>query len=371
MQQTENLVNRNLVLRDNMSMSDSTASPLELERDGLQETLNEMLAIGMETASGGRSRADRRKAVAAGITKLLKKTIKRYVWRTEKFCAKEHHIARVVNKVWHNLPDQIKNSNVIEEREWKIRHHDKVASLLNAVRVDVVSDLRKEALKYMGKNRGAIPSVEAIQNCATRKNSLEDNPQAKAQRDVFVWYIDKLLPKACGNRYEWPAAKRPWHRVSEYHYDGVPNKKHVTAGTEAFIVVCWENYLKVWQKQYEHTQTSEGENLPKPRKKGAKDYSPEEQEYLAKWTSSDAGSTVFGGWHKDAKDYFIKWAKEVREARAHERCAPVEERGMLDLRAKMGITGAATEAEYLRSKKRRSTQTARSQEEDIEFYEEV
>ena len=170
-------------------MSDSTASPLEQERDGLQETLNEMLAIGMETESGGRSRADRKKAVAAGITKLLKKTIKRYVWRTEKFCAKEQHIARVVNKVWNNLPDQIKGSNVIDETEWKIRHHDKVASLLNAVRVDVVSDLRKEALKYMGKNRGAIPSVEDIQNCATRKISLEDNPEAKAQRDIFVWYI--------------------------------------------------------------------------------------------------------------------------------------------------------------------------------------
>ena len=93
-------------------------------------------------------------------------------------------------------------------------------------------------------------------------------------------------------------------------------------------------------------------------------------EYLAKWTSSDRGSTVFGGWHKAAKDYFIEWAEYVRDARAHERCAPVEERGMLDLRAKMGIT-AGTEEEYLRSKKRKSTQTARSQEEDIEFFEEV
>ena len=170
--------------------------------------------------------------------------------------------------------------------------------------------------------------------------------------------------------YEWPTAKRPWHRVSEYHYDGDETKKHVTAGTKAFIVVCWENYLKVWQKQYEHRQTSEGENLPKPRKKGANDYSEEDLEYLAKWTSSDRGSTVFGGWHKEAKDYFIEWAEYVRDARAHERCAPVEERGMLDLRAKMGIT-AGTEEEYLRSKKRKSTQTARSQEEDIEFFEEV
>ena len=59
LQQTENLANRNLVLRDNMSIhSDSTASPLELERDGLQETLNEMLAIGMDTVSGGRTVAE-------------------------------------------------------------------------------------------------------------------------------------------------------------------------------------------------------------------------------------------------------------------------------------------------------------------------
>ena len=155
----------------------------------------------------------------------------------------------------------------------------------------------------------------------------------------------------------------------EYHYDGDETKKHVTAGTEAFVVTAWENYLSVWEKQYEHQQTSEGENLPKPRKKGANDYSEEDLEYLAKWTSSDRGSTVFGGWHKAAKDYFIEWAEYGRDARAHERCAPVEERGMLDLRAKMGITG--TEEEYLRSKKRKSTQTARSQEEDIEFFEEV
>ena len=122
----------------------------------------------------------------------------------------------------------------------------------------------------------------------------------------------------------------------------------------------------MWQKQYEHQQTSEGENLPKPRKKGANDYSEEDLEYLAKWTSSDRGSTVYGGWHYDAKDYFITWAKNVRDARAHERCTPVEERGMLDLQAKMGIT-AATEEEYLRGKKRKSTQTACSQEPDLEF----
>ena len=170
--------------------------------------------------------------------------------------------------------------------------------------------------------------------------------------------------------YEWPTAKRPWHRVSEYHYDGDETKKHVTAGTKAFIVVCWENYLKVWQKQYEHTQTSEGENLPKPRKKGANDYSAEDLEYLAKWTSSDRGSTVYGGWHKNAKEYYITWAKNVRDARAVARCLTVEERGMMDLRAKLGIT-ADTEEEYLRTKRRKSTQTARSQEEDIEFFEEV
>ena len=93
------------------------------------------------------------------------------------------------------------------------------------------------------------------------------------------------------------------------------------------------------------------------------------QKQRLKWTSSDAGSTVYGGWAHAAKDYFIEWAEYGRDARAHERCAPVEERGMLDLRAKMGITG--TEEEYLRSKKRKSTQTARSQEEDIEFFEEV
>ena len=43
---------------------------------------------------------------------------------------------------------------------------------------------------------------------------------------------------------------------------------------------------------------------------------------------------------------------------------------MMDLRAKLGIT-ADTEEEYLRTKRRKSTQTARSQEEDIEFFEEV
>ena len=91
---------------------------------------------------------------------------------------------------------------------------------------------------------------------------------------------------------------------------------------------------------------------------------------MSKWTSSDEASTIWGGWAEDSVLLFKTLCTEVRNARAGGNCQTVENVGMVDLRQRSNIT-VATEEEYMRSKKRRSTDTLRSRRESIEFDEEI
>ena len=98
--------------------------------------------------------------------------------------------------------------------------------------------------------------------------------------------------------------------------------------------------------------------------------SENDKKFTAKWTSSDEASTIFGGWSSVAKKKFNQLFQEITAARATDECSSVEQRGMEDLRQLMGIT-VTTEAEWKRTKKRKSTETLLSQVESIEFVEEV
>ena len=98
--------------------------------------------------------------------------------------------------------------------------------------------------------------------------------------------------------------------------------------------------------------------------------SPEERKYIAKWTSSDQGSTIMGGWDTAGKKKFHSLCDTIRTARNGIECPAVVYTNMQAIRTALGIT-VTTEEEWIRTKKRKSNVTALSEVEGIDFYEEV
>ena len=215
----------------------------------------------------------------------------------------------------------------------------------------------------MSKNRGRYPSVDDIKKCAERKIATE------ADRELYVWYINSLLPAACGNKYEWPESKRPFEYPSTFHLQNKPNSQHIPCSTEAYIVAAWSNYIAVWKNQYDWLQQHEGEEskMPKPRIKKGKKPTDQEKQFLAKWTSSDDSSTnKWGGWRREGIIYFHQVQLAIAKARKTDECKEVERQGMEDLRLKLNIT-VTTEDEYLKTKRRKSTQRVEDQMEEVKF----
>ena len=64
--------------------------------------------------------------------------------------------------------------------------------------------------------------------------------------------------------------------------------------------------------------------------------------------------------------YFHTVQLAIAKARKTDECKEVERQGMEDLRLKLNIT-VTTEAEYLKTKKRKSTQRVEDQMEEVKF----
>ena len=342
---------------------DDSRESLEEDNENLRAQVHSFLFCDLETENGGSTKAQKVKAAHKATKLLIVKLIKKFIWRTTKFITNETQLTRLVDNVWECMPDLVKAEEGYEER-FKTAFRTTTASLLNQCRTDVNSQLRKVAWEYMQLNEGKIPSTKDIEKCTTR---VINN---KTERDLFVWYIYRLLPAACGNKHEWPEAKRYWYCPSLYHYPENPAKLHIPVSTEAYILTAWENYSSVWKAQFDYKQENITDKVPKPRKKKNKKLTPDEEQYVGKWTSSDQGSTIYGGWANEGRQYFFDKYKEIQTARGSPVFNAVESRGCADLRHKMSIT-VRTEEEWLRSKKRKSTESAISKVDSIDFVEEV
>ena len=347
---------------DNESLLDNTQETDAEVANRLRDELS-MYHLASLNTTQGTTKAKIAKAACTATAKLVKKLIKLHVWRTVKFITNDQQLDSCINKIWEHMPSSQRNQATYEAK-FKAQYPTLAASLLNQVRTDIVGAMKKSVHNYMLAHNGNMPSVDDIKKCAFRQiNNREE-------RELYVWYINDLLPKACGNKYQWPETKRYFERPSKYHFEGNPQKLMIPPSTEAFLVLAYDNNAEKWRNQWNFLQENRGRKCPKPRKKKDRDFSEEDEAFVSKWTSSDEASTIWGGWAEDSVLLFKTLCTEVRNARAGGNCQTVENVGMVDLRQRSNIT-VATEEEYMRSKKRRSTDTLRSRRQSVEFDEEI
>jgi hypothetical protein len=278
--------------------------------------------------------------------------------------------------------------------EWITTRANVCGSAYNYTRTYISGQLKKSVYEYARANGGCFPSLLKIQSIADRTIKLflsddeEVDPVAKAQVqeniDHFKWYWDVLLGRCC------PSGTKFWESNTKYYTLISDKKSPITPQMEAFIVVNFLNNYQYWHLRYnlelihpkipiqkkpkmyvvpplKEGETNKGWSMATViRKKGNKAEKViyyHTDEWDTKYSKSDAGSSVSGGWTKEGKLLFINWVERVREARNRRGTRAMEDLIWTALRTDYSIQADNPEVENLVT--RRSV--ARESEADIDW----
>jgi hypothetical protein len=300
---------------------------------------------------------------------------------------------KVMQKIYLSL-DPPPSPESKDMNEWITTRANVCGSAYNYTRTYISGQLKKSVYEYARANGGCFPSLLKIQSIADRTIKLflsddeEVDPVAKAQVqeniDHFKWYWDVLLGRCC------PSGTKFWESNTKYYTLISDKKSPITPQMEAFIVVNFLNNYQYWHLRYnlelihpkipiqkkpkmyvvpplKEGETNKGWSMATViRKKGNKAEKViyyQTDEWDTKYSKSDAGSSVSGGWTKEGKLLFINWVERVREARNRRGTRAMEDLIWTALRTDYSIQADNPEVENLVT--RRSV--ARESEADIDW----
>ena len=153
----------------------------------------------------------------------------------------------------------------------------------------------------MDDHDGDLCTVDEL--LAVRDAKTED------QWELFTWYHDELVAVAAGK--EWWDADRRHYKILQCteEIDGKPNKNPVTAGTEAFIVLCFESNMEKWTFMHSYAKKNKGAKWPSTK---------EEPKMKAIYTEPTSGKKKHGGWSIDGLKRFEELRTEISKKRKEE-----------------------------------------------------
>lgn len=362
---------QNSLDEDNMSAS-SNEEQLARENEEMRTIIDGLVTLDDSLIVDGAPRSgDKKKAGNEMVRKSCAKIIKKHLWPNTKFVTSEKQLTVLADKVWNKLPKNYWGYTLEGKPAFMRLYRPYFGTVVNAQRTTVHSSLKEKAWKYMDENfdvnkttnkkTAVLPTLQQITRCSVRDIDSD-------LHEIFDWYVDVLLPCVVGNQYDFGKSKRLFVNCSEVTLPR-SDKKVITPSTEAFLVVCWDNYRKKWMNHWLFRQDNPTDPLPNPRHKNGVFPNPTvDGLYATRWTNTDNGSTVLGGWHHNGKVAYKTALDNIKTARGAAVRFRNEERAVCErLREKYGVT-ALTEEEY-NSKKRKSEPTA-SKVVEIDFGEE-
>ena len=299
------------------------------------------------------------------MERLIKNTIRNVLWRTVKF------LTHTTQKM--EISERVRSMLELEEHEgdspaavaarenWLRVYSCVVTSEINKCRSYVIGRIRDAVGDYRDAHDGKFYSVKELRKCSIRKiNTVEEE-------EMFVFYIDKLLPRATGNTDHWGLTKRCFETPSMCAFPEDPEKLFVPPSTEGFLMVVLEGYWLVWEKQWNYKKLhGKKAELPCPRGTKEKPLTDDDKLWLSKYTNMDAGQREFGGWKTTGINRFVEYTGNCKKSRAVAKAATVEAKALPVVRANNKIT-VATLAEYT-DKKRKSPTTVAEEMEAIVTY---
>ena len=166
--------------------------------------------------------------------------------------------------------------------------------------------------------------------------------------DNYIFYVNTALPRVAGKDFWGPRKCHHETISSAMHTDGLPC---ITVGTEAFLVLCWENCHKKWLYLYKCDESGE-----EPDQKC--------QDMATPFTDAKSGQQPFGGWNKAGRKRYAELCKMITEARGQPYCAPTEAAVLHSLRRSYVFDN---DGALKRPKKKQKKQEDSDEEEELEF----
>lgn len=172
---------------------------------------------------------------------------------------------------------------------------------------------------YNGTNEYTqLPTVEDMHKVVLRQLDVTDMQTPEENKTatdymhfLFEWYVRTYLP--CFALKEFFGEKHhAMGTVSSLCMDGNDEKKRITASTEAFALVAYENCRQRWENLYDWSVQDGNQGKPLPRYYANKQ---ETHPFKAKYSDSAMGKSEFGGWSKNGLRRYFTLAAEIQKNR--------------------------------------------------------
>ncbi len=278
-------------------------------------------------------------------------TTKDQLWRQVKFIGNDeetNECARLVFKLGGFAQNGVFEPH--QKESFVATYGKLVGKAIGDKRSYAQSEMKKSATNWMDDHNGELPTVEEILACATRTVEKED---------VFLFYVDKLLPNVVGH-HQWGPNTRHYMTISDAKTKDPNPKKLITVSTEAFTVLVYENCRDKWFNMYQYVKANPDVKKKKWRvtkeEKQDEEVAKEAAKYEAKYTDQNKGQQEYGGWTSTGLKRFNELQHLVGAAfkttnqrkKAHE----MEKKALDSLRFKNAITMETHQDEQKMKRKR-------------------
>lgn len=345
--------NPRLLELNNLDDNSESVRAMEDENDKLRQELADMK----------KNQSSKMPAKNDAMKKLIRSAVMNSLWRTTKFVTSPEQSHAFALKIFDALEISDEDRDKINKGLWMRTYESWCITALNQQRTYTVGRIKDVVTEYLGQGRDC-PTLNQIRACSLRKCVSGE------LKDMFLWYVNVLLPRAVGNCHDFNANKRCFETPSLCHYAGFPNKLCVTNSTEGFLVVAFDGYRQVWLNQFALKEEKGSKTkVPRPRHKDGKLVDEADKKWLAKYTNSDTGSKCFSGWTTQGIKAFQKYTVEIKKARATPESAALEALTVPKIRMIHEIE-AVTLAEHEANKRKRPAQDSARPVVEIEFEDE-
>jgi hypothetical protein len=227
------------------------------------------------------------------------------------------------------------------ENAWNDENSDLVRTGLNEARNYAQSQCRCKAQKLLRHGK-YLPTPKEVLVCAMR-GDVGKTDQTMA---IFDLYWDEWLFCILG-KPNWDVRFRHHGCISTTYDPSQGNRRRVTIGSEAFLVLMFENCYDKWQYMME-------ENM------AGRIHVNKHKRMETPYTDPLAGQNKYGGWNPAGKKRFKALGDMIHAAQAKEpgHVKMVKEACLARLRAKHNVDG--------KGRKRGREEFQEEEEEDIE-----
>ena len=314
--------------------------------------------------SGKRRKKQNTKEENNELFQLIRKTFKEKMWRTVKFLTSPQQKKTFVTKFLKELklaghdPENDADKRRVRKffKEWE----DIMIQVMNEFRDTVNGAIKAECFKWMSENDGKLPKTGTILQCTTRKIDLTK----EGHQEIWLWYLDVLLPKAAGNLRDWALDKRGYHTISTAAPQENPKAFYMQPSTEAFLLAAYQGNHAKWEAMYALKKSHPTKRMtiihkvPQEKLDAKVKYEVKgnqlllyDKKYQGKYTKSNAGQQEKGGWTEEGIGQWMKYRDANKAARLTPESRKLEQEGMNLIKLEHGLVAASYEEEANNKKK--------------------